>query len=118
MGREDRAAEQSGLVAPVKWFITTTATAATSVFGKYPWVYRTWRQETAHPFRRCERAVAVRIPLTQRALVAGAWERALADEDEAYAAIGFHTTPYKTDRKIYVGDPTPRTNPFRDEHVR
>lgn len=117
MGRDHRAADRSPrVVATVKWFIATTGT--TGVFGKFPWVYHTWRQETATPFRRCEKAVAVRIPLTRRALVAGAWERALADEDEAYDAIGFHATPYKADRKVYVSEPTPRTNPFKEEHVR
>lgn len=117
MGRVHRAADRPGrMVAPVKWFISTTAT--TSVFGDFPWVYRTWRQETAAPFRRCEKAVAVRIPLTRRALVAGAWERALADEDEAYDAIGFHSTPYKEDRKVYMSEPTPRANPWtKDKHV-
>jgi hypothetical protein len=101
----------------MKLFIATTGT--TGVFGSFPWFYRTWRQETSSPFRRCERAVAVRIPLTRRALVAGAWQGRLADEDEAYASIGFHTTPYKQERKVYASEPTPRMNPWTKEtHVR
>jgi hypothetical protein len=88
------------------------------VLDGFPPVYRTWRQETAYPFRRCDRAVAVCIPLIRRALVFGVWHARMADEDAAYDAIGFHATPYKENRKVYVSEPTPRMNPWtKDEHV-
>lgn len=66
----------------------------THVLYGMPRVYRTWRQETSAPFRRCDRALCVRIPWTKKAIVAGWWNRRLADEDEAFTAIGFHPTPY------------------------
>lgn len=60
----------------------------------FPRVYFTWRQETRAPYRRCERALAVRVPWTGKSLVVGRWHRRLPGEDEAYAALGFHPTPY------------------------
>lgn len=73
----------------VRPFITHTKTLA-----GFPRVYRTWRQETTAPFRRCERALVVRLPWSRRALVFGRWHARLADEDAALAALGHRLTPY------------------------
>lgn len=68
--------------------------ALTRVLPGFPRVYRTWRQETSEPYRRCERALVVRLPWLRRALVIGWWGSRLADEDAAYAALGHRLTPY------------------------
>lgn len=68
--------------------------STTKTMPEFPALYRTWRQELSPPFRRCRKAVAVRIPFTARALVVGIWRRRLEDEDAAYAAAGFYLTPY------------------------
>lgn len=70
-------------------FICTTKT-----LDGFPRVYRTWRQETTRPFRRCERALVVRLPFSRLALVFGVWRTRLPDEDAALAALGHRLTPY------------------------
>jgi hypothetical protein len=73
----------------VKLFIAKTKT-----LPGFPRAYRTWRQETTEPFRRCERALVVRMPFCLHALVFGRWHARLEDEDAALAALGHRLTPY------------------------
>lgn len=56
------------------------------VLPKFPALYWTWRQELASPFRRCDRALVLRLS-PRRAVVLGRWAHTGYDEDEAAARV-------------------------------
>lgn len=95
--------------------------STTRVLAGFPLLYTAWHQEQVAPFRRCTRALVVRIP-RGRALVFGMWRQRLGDENEMLAAIGFKFAAEldreNTDVTPSISAPFGRINPFKkNEHV-
>lgn len=58
----------------------------------WPWIYQTYHQQTAYPYKHAARAYVMR--LGRVGLVVGRWSRRMPDEDSAQAAaLGARPTP-------------------------